>query len=260
MSNHWSSPWRTRRAERLLRDDFRQHHVVVRLGEAQALAVEAGGVGGEDVAAARFVGLHGLVVGGEGDGFQLHLVAAKIIREVEFGGGALADANRRFAQFERRLDLELLAHHEALAVEIIDTGEVEAERGVARAGPGGVAREHVDLARLQGGEAVLGGERHELDLLRIVENRRGDGAAEVDVETGPVALGVGQAEAGKPGVAAAVERAARLDRGERLRLGGRRGKAEHRRTNKHDENAFHGTAPVFRRCGDIFVRTSRRGR
>ena len=56
-----------RRAERLLRDDLRQHDVVVRLGEAQPLGVEAGGVGGVGVAAAGVVGLERLVRGREGD-------------------------------------------------------------------------------------------------------------------------------------------------------------------------------------------------
>jgi hypothetical protein len=32
---------------------------------------------------------------------------------------------------------------------------MQAERGVARQGPGRVARQHVDFARLQGGEALL---------------------------------------------------------------------------------------------------------
>ena len=37
--------------------------------------------------------------------------------------------------------------------------EIEAETGVARKGPGGVARENIDFSRLQGGEALLRGER-----------------------------------------------------------------------------------------------------
>ena len=53
-------------------------------------------------------------------------------------------------------------------------------------------------------EPLLGVERDELDLLRIVEDRRRDGAAEVDVEARPVALVVLGREAGQPGVDAAV--------------------------------------------------------
>ena len=54
-----------------------------------------------------------------------------------------------------------------------------------------------------------------LTLVAIVEDRRRDGAAEIDVEPGPVALRVRQAEAGQLTVGAAVERAPLLDRVER---------------------------------------------
>ncbi len=65
--------------------------------------------------------------------------------------------------------------------------------------PGRVADQRVDFARLQRREARLRGERHEAHLGRVVEDRGGDGAAVVDVEPGPVALRVGNAEAGEPG-------------------------------------------------------------
>jgi hypothetical protein len=89
--------------------------------------------------------------------------------------------------------------------------EVQAQRGVARERVRGVARQDVDLARLQRGEALLRGERHVLDLGASSEDRRGDGLAHVDVEAGPVALAVGLREAGEAGVHAADELAALLD-------------------------------------------------
>ena len=61
-------------------------------------------------------------------------------------------------------------------------------------------RQHVHLTRLQGGETVLGRQGRELDFLRIVENRGGDGAAIIDIETMPDAMVVGQAETGKAGM------------------------------------------------------------
>ena len=67
---------------------------------------------------------------------------------------------------------ELLVHHEALAVVVGDGREIEAERGVALERDRGVVRQQVDLARLQRGEALLRGQRHVLDLLRIAEDRR----------------------------------------------------------------------------------------
>ena len=195
-----------RRAERLLGDDLRQDDVVVGIGEPQPLAGETRGVGGVGVAAAGVVGLHRLGRGREGDGLELHLVGAEIVGEVELGGGALLHADRGVAEFERRIELERLAHHEALAVVIIDAGEVQPERGVARRGPGGVAGQHIDLARLQRGEAVLRGQRHELDLGRVVEDRRRQRLAEIDIEPGPAPLRVRQAEAGERAVRSAVER------------------------------------------------------
>ena len=107
---------------------------------------------------------------------------------------------------------------------VVDGREVEAELRVARHGRGRVAGQHVHLARLERREAVLGGERDEANLGRIVEDRRRDGAAEIDVETRPVALGVRQAESGEAGVRAAGQEAfllhavqRRLSRGARSR-------------------------------------------
>ena len=122
-----------------------------------------------------------------------------------------------------RGDAELLADHEALAVVVIDGREIEAELGVARHRPGRVAGQHVHLARLERREAVLGGERDEADLGRVVEDRRRDGAAEIDVETGPVALRVRHAEAGEAGVRAAGQEALLLDAVQRRLSRGARG-------------------------------------
>ena len=61
-----------------------------------------------------------------------------------------------------------------------------------------------------------------LTLLRVAQHRGGDGAADVDVQPGPVALAVGLREAGQPRVHAADQLAALLDRVERLaRMRGR---------------------------------------
>src|SRR5262249_12728476 len=52
------------RPERLLRDDLRQNHVVVRICDAKPFGIERGGVGRIGVAASRIVGFHRLVCGG----------------------------------------------------------------------------------------------------------------------------------------------------------------------------------------------------
>src|SRR5262249_43437278 len=94
--------------------------------------------------------------------------------------------------------------------------------GIARTCPCGVAHEHVNLARLQGGEAIRGGELSEFNLVRIVEDGRRYRPAIVDIKAGPAALRIRHAKAGEFAVSAAVENAARLNGGERL--GGGRGR------------------------------------
>ena len=144
------------------------------------------------------------------------MIGAEEIGEVELAGRALLHTDRSVVEFERRAHLERSAHHETLAVIISNGREIEPERGVARQGPGGVAHQHIDLSRLQGRKAVLRRQRHEFDLLGIVENGGRHGAAEIDVEAGPVALRVGQAETCQRTVAAADQFAAFLDGRERF--------------------------------------------
>ena len=155
-------------------------------------------------------------------------MGAKEIGGVEFGGGALLNADRRAVELERGIDAELLAHYEALPVIEIDAGEEHAG-GFARQRPGGVAHQHVDFARRQDGRAVLGVDRQELDLVGIVEDGGRDRPAFVDVEPLPDALIVGQPKAGETYIGAAIERSARLDLIERAGVGDERRGAEKRR-------------------------------
>ena len=83
---------------------------------------------------------------------------------------------------------------------------------------GRVAVEHVDLARLQRGEAVLRGQRDIAHLAGIAEHAGGERLAIVDVEALEVALRVRRGETGKAGRDAAHQRAALLDRVQRRRL------------------------------------------
>jgi len=61
----------------------------------------------------------------------------------------------------------------------------------------------VCLVCLQGGEALGGGQRPELDFLGIAEDGGGDGAANVGIEADVLPVGVDEAEAGDGGVDAA---------------------------------------------------------
>jgi len=56
---------------------------------------------------------------------------------------------------------------------------------------------------LQRGEPGGCGERHEADCGAVAERRRGDGAAEIDIQATPSAPAVGQGEASQAGVDAA---------------------------------------------------------
>jgi hypothetical protein len=141
-----------------------------------------------------------------------HLVGAEVVGEVELGGGAGGHADGGAAQLLGALHAELLRHQEALAVVVVDAGEIETERGVARQRVGRVAHHDVDFARLHGGEALLRGERLVFHLVGIAEDRRRHRAADVDRQALPLALAVGQHEARGAEADAAGHRAARPDR------------------------------------------------
>ena len=174
------------------------------LAELQAQRIELRHVGGQRVALAGFVGLEHVVDGAELLRLVLHVVGAEIVGEVELGGGLGLDADLAAVERQRRFDLARARHHEALAVVVRHAGEVQVVLGLARHRPGRVARQHVDLALAELLEPLLGVERDELHLLRIVEDRSRDGAAEIDVEARPVALVVLGGEARQPGVDAAI--------------------------------------------------------
>ena len=199
-------------SQRLLGDDLGQDDVVVGvLGVVLADRGQARRVGGQRVAAAGEEG--GVHLGDvlDDDRLVLHVVGTEVVGEVELGRGAGLHADAGAGQLLGARHVELLRHHEALAVVVGGGREVEAELGVAGQRPGGVARQQVDLARLQGREALLGVERHELHLVAVAEQGGSNGAADVDVEADPLAGRVGDREAAEAGVDAADQLAARFD-------------------------------------------------
>jgi hypothetical protein len=179
-----------------------------------------------------------------------HAAAAEPARHVEFVGRALGDADRGAAQLGQALHVQLLGHHEALAVIEIDAGILQAEPGIALQRDGRVAHQHVDLAGLQRQEALLGGERHVLGLGRIAQHGGGDGIAQVDVEAGPLALAVGQRETAQADIDATNQLAALLDDLEgrwRLRRGGGDHEGERAESCADAQNSLdevHGLPPL----------------
>src|SRR6185503_5302054 len=122
-------------------------------------------------------------------------------------GGPGLHAHRGAVELPRALHVELSVDHEALSVVVVHADEIEAEARVAREGPGGVAREYIDLARLDRGEALLRGERRVAHLARVAEHRRSHRAAEVDVDAAPYARRVGKRESREAGIDAALHEA-----------------------------------------------------
>src|SRR5689334_8788278 len=216
-----------RRTERLLRDHLGQDDVVVGLRRLRASAGEVAHVGRVDLATAGKERARDRLGSVEDDRLVLHVVRAEVVGDVLLARRPGLHADGRAVHLLGARDAQLLRDHEALAVVVVDAGEDDPERRVARQRPGAVAREDVDLARLQRSEALLRVERNELDLVGVVQDRGGDRLAEIDVEAGPLALAVGVREARPGGVDSAHDLAARLDgpgRGGRGREGERGGK------------------------------------
>ncbi len=181
--------------------------------------MEARRVGRIGIAAAAVIGAERLLVLLEGQNLVGHVLASEIVGEVQLGRRARLRADRRAVELRGAGDARGLLHHKALPVVVDHAREIEAERGVARHGPGGVARKHVHLAGLQRGETVLGVERAIFDLGLVAEDGGGDRLAEIDIDAGPDALVVGVGEAGQAGAHAALHIAPLPDRGERRALG-----------------------------------------
>src|SRR6266478_5655460 len=215
--------------------------MVVGIGKLKLLRVELRHVGCEYVTAACLIRFDSLVRGAECDDLVFHSVGAKEVREIEFGRGARLSAHRRTVEFERRVDLERFPHHEALAVVIGHADEV-AVRNITRQSPRRVARQHVDLAGLEWFESVFSRERHELDLDRVIQDRRRKGATEVDIEAGPIALVVGIGKSRQSLADAASQHAAILYRLERLGRGGAGAKAQPNDRTKKKDYALHEAA------------------
>ena len=199
------------RTEGLLRDDLGQDDVILRIRERRPGRGQARGVGGVDVAPPSSVVLPALVVGLEGHGLVLHAIGVEVIGQVELGRRAGLDADRGAVEFLGAAHAEFLAHHEALAVIVVDAVEPKLHADIAREGDGGVPPQHVALTRVKQGEPGLAGRGDRLDLARIPQDRRGSRTAEIDVEAFPDTVCVRVGEAGDAGADDAAQHAAGLD-------------------------------------------------
>ena len=185
--------------------------MIARVFERGARGGEARGVGGVDVTATFEIERLGFGVGFDRNRLVADVVLAEEVRQVQLGRGAGLDADGRAIEFLGRADPHVLGNHEALTVIVVHADEFELQVDIAREGPGGVAGQQIDLARGQRGKPRLAGGGDEFDGRRIVQHGGGDGAADADVKTVPVAVGVGGGKAHQARRHATVERAACLD-------------------------------------------------
>ena len=96
------------------------------------------------------------------------LLTREVVGEVELGGGAGLDADRRAVQLGGRGHAEVGADHEGLTVVVVDALEVEAEVGIARRKGPTVELPGTSTSTSPAASAVkrcLAGQRHELDRL-----------------------------------------------------------------------------------------------
>ncbi len=174
-------------------------------------------VGGDDVAGTGEELVGDLVEVLEGVQRDVDAEAGGQLRDVGLGGRAGVGADDRAIDLgDLGLGTEAVARtaHQLLTVVVGGRTEVHAHLGVTALGPGAVAHEHVDIAGLDGGEALGGGQRDELDGIGIAEHGGGDGTAVVGVDAGDRAVGLRERERHGGAGDAAVEGAPSLDGGE----------------------------------------------
>ena len=111
---------------------------------------------------------------------------------------ALCDADGGAVQPLDILDAAVALHDKALSVVEVDRPLPQAEGHTAQIGLRGIAVEHVDLARLQGGEPVLRRERDVTHLAGVAEHACGQRPAIVGVEPLVVALQSGVEKPANP--------------------------------------------------------------
>ena len=200
------------RRQRLLGDAIGEDRIVVRVAGDGARRREARGVAGERIAAPREKRAPELVETLEHHRLERNPVAPEEVREIELGRRAGLHAHARAVELHRRCHAQFGGHKERLAVIEDDRTEIETHRSVARERDGGVAAEHIHLARLQGDETLLGAERTVGHGVGVAEHRGGDGAADIDIEARPVPLRVREGKARQPGAHSTGKVAAGLHR------------------------------------------------
>ena len=188
--------------------------------------------------------------------------ARRFGRCVAFRRRALRDADDHVVHVGDGREPAVGGDHHPLTVVEVRLEERRRLAAVTGGCPRGVAHEDVDLAGLQRGEAVGGGEVDELDLGRVAEHGGGDDPAEVDIEADVLTRRVDGAEPRDGVVAAAADDVVGDDRVEdrlaRLHLLGAVGSRALGVTGRRVGSRVVGCDRVVRRALRCFRRTRQR--
>ena len=104
---------------------------------------------------------------------------------VLLGRRSADDADPRAAQFKSAAQSVDCLGQESLAVIVSDPGELDAKLEVSRHCPGGIARENIDLATLQGVKASRRRIRPVFNSIRIPKRSSRQCPTEINIETTP---------------------------------------------------------------------------
>ncbi len=118
------------------------------------------------------------------------LEAGEIVDHALFVARVRHHAHARTRKFERARHAMRAPHEKTLPVVHQGLGEADAVSGIAARREVGVARQHIDGARLQCAEAFLRPQRDKRDRVPLADGRERQRPAEIDGEPGPVALRV----------------------------------------------------------------------
>lgn len=165
-----------------------------------------------NIAFAGAIGFDIQLMRGQRQRRERYALLLEIDVEIGLAGGASHHTDTHAGQLQRRDDAAIGADHEALPVKKADPDEFKAELDLTLHGPRRVARQNIDLARLQGGETIIGIQRHVAHRLAPAQGGSRNGATDIGLETLPFAGGVACRKAGQPFIDAAQDMAARFRR------------------------------------------------
>ena len=171
------------------------------LGRVAECATNAGKlrrIGGKRIAAPVVVGVARFLILFKHQGQDARIRAARPIRQIELIRRAGGHADRRPRQISCAFGTACDTYQEALTIIEIDGGEIEPIGGIARMRPGGGARQHIHLPRLQGRQTRLGRQHHGAHLIRIAQDCGSNCAAGISIQPAIDALAINHTKAGCP--------------------------------------------------------------